>query len=131
MQVDLNTLNYTKNRGVVMKKLLFFLVLFFVSLTATSDVNKFKVTFTITINECTLEQATKIEKELLKDYDNVAVSIEQELSGIVTFSDHVVIPDYNLKMEIKDVMPNYTYPSWVIDPEMLKSIGKNSEVEKP
>jgi len=131
MQVDLNTLNYTKNRGVVMKKLLFFLVLFFVSLTATSDVNKFKVTFTITINECTLEQATKIEKELLKDYDNVAVSIEQELSGIVTFSDPVVIPDYNLKMEIKDVMPNYTYPSWVIDPEMLKSIGKNSEVEKP
>ena len=114
-----------------MKKLLFFLVLFFVSLTATSDVNKFKVTFTITINECTLEQATKIEKELLKDYDNVAVSIEQELSGIVTFSDPVVIPDYNLKMEIKDVMPNYTYPSWVIDPEMLKSIGKNSEVEKP
>ena len=95
-----------------MKKLLFFLVLFFISVTVISDVNKFKVTFSLTFDEMTLEEAAEIEKQLLKQFKKDSFEIDIQLSS-------------------KPPCIGCVDPCWVIDPEMLKSIGKNSEVEKP
>jgi len=67
-----------------MKKLLFFLVIFLISVVVISDVNKFKVTFSITFDQITLEQAAKIEKQLLKQFKNDSCEIKIELSDNCT-----------------------------------------------
>ena len=73
-----------------MKKSLFFLVIFLISIVAISDVNKFRVTFSITFDEITLEEAAKIEKRILKQFKDDSCEIKIELGDNSTAAN--VIP---------------------------------------
>jgi len=61
------------------KAILILLILLAMTFTATSDVNKFTVKFTITFKDCTFDQAAKIEKELIEKYQKVDISVEKNL----------------------------------------------------
>jgi len=80
-----------------MKKLSIILIVLLSSLLIASDKQpkKFKVTYSITFNEVTLEKAAQIEKEISKQFGE-SCEIKIELSAIKDveeFSRYYFVPD--------------------------------------
>ena len=94
-----------------------FLVLLLTTAAGVSNVgNKFTVKFTITFDNCTLEQAAQIERELAAKYkdNDIAISLERKIEKMIP---SLMIPSYTPQ-------PHYQYNDsvFILD-------GKNGWIE--
>ena len=95
-----------------MKRLIFILMVLFTmfSIAGDKEPQKFKVTFTVTFNELTLEQASKKEmviKELLKDACDINVKIENSDNLVIISGRGLVQPRWGLSC---DSTASYSIP---------------------
>lgn len=89
-----------------MKKLTLFTIFLFFPLTVNVAPKKFKVTFTITFNELSLQQVADKEEEIRERFENACVidvelaGVESSSTGTVTLSDSIdVTPSGSLYFE--------------------------------